>query len=255
MGESLRVLEEIGSTVNPSFAAGIQSIRHGWYDLDRDLRLRLGTRKPVAQPRLCVLLTRDLCPGGDWVRVVDALAESRVDMVQIREKELPDGVLLNHAEAVRDRLHSTTRLVINDRISVAATLGLDVHLGREDLPIAAARRLLGRDAQIGRSTSGVPEAHSAIAAGADLVGVGPVFVSATKDKKPVGPEAAGKVAAAGIPHLAIGGIELSNLESLCEHGVAGVAVCRGVLGAEDVAATVSKIQTRMDTVAEDVSCP
>ena len=255
VGESLRVLEEIGSTVNPSFAAGIQSIRHGWYDLDRDLRLRLGTRKPVAQPRLCVLLTRDLCPGGDWVRVVDALAESRVDMVQIREKELPDGVLLNHAEAVRDRLHSTTRLVINDRISVAATLGLDVHLGREDLPIAAARRLLGRDAQIGRSTSGVPEAHSAIAAGADLVGVGPVFVSATKDKKPVGPEAAGKVAAAGIPHLAIGGIELSNLESLCEHGVAGVAVCRGVLGAEDVAATVSKIQTRMDTVAEDVSCP
>ncbi|MEL7073999.1 MAG: thiamine phosphate synthase, partial [Planctomycetota bacterium] len=116
VGESLRVLEEVGSTVSPAFSAGIQAIRHGWYDLDRDLRLRLGARAPVVQPRLCVLLTRDLCPRGDWVRIVDALAEAGVDMVQIREKSCSDGELLRHADAVRSRLPSSTRLVVNDRV-------------------------------------------------------------------------------------------------------------------------------------------
>ena len=122
VGESLRVLEEVGSTVSPAFSAGIQAIRHGWYDLDRDLRLRLGARAPVVQPRLCVLLTRDLCPRGDWVRIVDALAEAGVDMVQIREKSCSDGELLRHADAVRSRLPSSTRLVVNDRVAVAAAL-------------------------------------------------------------------------------------------------------------------------------------
>ena len=196
VGESLRVLEEVGSTVSPAFSAGVQAIRHGWYDVDRDLRLRLGTRKPVVQPRLCVLLTRALCPGGDWVRIVDALAEAGVDMVQIREKSCSDGELLRHAEVVRSKLPSATRLVINDRVAVAATLGLDVHLGREDLPTLAARQILGRDAQIGRSTSGLAEAQQAVAEGPDLVGVGPMFVSVTKDKPPVGPAAVGMVASA-----------------------------------------------------------
>ena len=255
VGESLRVLEEVGSTVSPTFSAGIQGIRHGWYDLDRDLRLRLGTRKSVSQPRLCVLLTCELCPGGDWARVVDALAEAGVDMVQIREKSWPDGPLLRHAEAVRARLPSSTRLVINDRVAVAATLGLDVHLGQQDLPTLEARKLLGRDVQIGRSTSGLAEAQQAIAAGADLVGVGPMFVSATKDKPPVGPAAAGAVAAAGIPHLAIGGVDLENLDLLCEQGVSGVAICRGVLEAKDVAETVQAIQSRLGMVAKDCPCP
>ncbi len=255
VGESLRVLEEVGSTVSPAFSAGIQAIRHGWYDLDRDLRLRLGVRKPVIQPRLCVLLTRELCPGGDWALVVDAMAEAGVDMVQIREKSCSDGDLLQHAEAVRSRLPSSTRLVINDRVAVAATLGLDVHLGREDLPTLAARQLLGRDVQIGRSTSGLAEAQQAIAAGADLVGIGPMFASATKDKPPVGPAVAGAVATAGIPHLAIGGVVLENLDVLCEHGVTGVAVCRGVLEANDVAGTVHAIQSRIGMVTKDHPCP
>ncbi len=254
VGESLRVLEEVGATVSPAFSTGIQAIRHGWYDLDRDLRLRLGARKPLIQPRLCVLLTRELCPEGDWTRVVDALAEGGVDMVQIREKSCSDGELLRHAEVVRSKLPSSTRLVINDRVAVAATLGLDVHLGREDLPTLAARHLLGRDVQIGRSTSGLAEAQQALAEGADLVGVGPMFVSATKDKPPVGPAAAGTVASAGIPHLAIGGVDLQNIDVLCEHGVAGVAICRGVLEASDVAGTVHAIQSRFGLVAEGPSC-
>ena len=254
VGESLRVLEEVGSTVSPAFSAGVQAIRHGWYDVDRDLRLRLGTRKPVVQPRLCVLLTRALCPGGDWGRIVDALAEAGVDMVQIREKSCSDGELLRHAEVVRSKLPSATRLVINDRVAVAATLGLDVHLGREDLPTLAARQILGRDAQIGRSTSGLAEAQQAVAEGADLVGVGPMFVSVTKDKPPVGPAAVGMVASAGIPHLAIGGVDLQNIDVLCEHGAAGVAMCRGVLEATDVAGTVHAVQSRFGLVTEGPSC-
>lgn len=254
VGESLRVLEEVGSTVSPTFSAGIQAIRHGWYDLDRDFRLRLGGRKPVVQPRLCVLLTRDLCPRGDWARVVDALAEAGVDMVQIREKSCSDGELLRHGDAVRSRLPSSTRLVVNDRVAVAAALGVDVHLGREDLPTLAARKILGRDVQIGRSTSGLAEAQQAIVDGADLVGVGPMFTSVTKDKPPVGPASAGMVASAGIPHLAIGGVNLQNIDELCEHGVAGVAICRGVLEASDVAGAVHAIQSRFGLVTEDPSC-
>ena len=175
-------------------------------------------------------------------------------MVQIREKSCSDGELLRHAEVVRSKLPSATRLVINDRVAVAATLGLDVHLGREDLPTLAARQILGRDAQIGRSTSGLAEAQQAVAEGADLVGVGPMFVSATKDKPPVGPAAVGLVASAGIPHLAIGGVDLQNIDVLCEHGAAGVAMCRGVLEATDVAGTVHAVQSRFGLVTEDPSC-
>ncbi|MEL7073998.1 MAG: thiamine phosphate synthase, partial [Planctomycetota bacterium] len=162
--------------------------------------------------------------------------------------------LLRHADAVRSRLPSSTRLVVNDRVDVAAALGVDVHLGREDLPTWAARKILGRDVQIGRSTSGLAEAQQAIADGADLVGVGPMFASATKDKPPVGPASAGTVASAGIPHLAIGGVHLQNIDALCEHGVAGVAICRGVLEASDVAGVVHTIQSRFGLVTEDPSC-
>ena len=70
---------------------------------------------------------------------------------------------------------------------------------------------LGRDTRIGRSTSGLAEAQQAVAEGADLVGVGPMFVG-TKDKPPVGPAAVGMVASAGIPHLAIGGVDLQNID-------------------------------------------
>ena len=81
-----------------------------------------------------------------------------------------------------------------------------------------------------------------------------MFVSATKDKPPVGPAAAGTVASAGIPHLAIGGVDLQNIDVLCEHGVAGVAMCRGVLEASDVPGTVHAIQSRFGLAAEGPSC-
>ena len=254
VGESLRVLEEVGSTVSPAFSAGVQTIRHGWYDLDRDLRLRLGTRKPVVQPRLCVLLTRALCPGGWTGAIVDALAKLGSTWC----KSVRNHVLTGNFSGTRNwfdrscpRRHG---LVINDRVAGHHTLGLDVHLGREDLPTLAARQILGRDAQIGRSTSGLAEAQQAVAEGADLVGVGPMFVSVTKDKPPVGPAAVGLVASAGIPHLAIGGVDLQNIDVLYEHGAAGVAMCRGVLEATDVAGTVHAVQSRFGLVTEGPSC-
>ena len=89
--------------------------------------------------------------------------------------------------------------------------------------------------------------------GADLVGVGPMFASATKDETTGRSLLAGMVASAGIPHLAIGG-HLQNIDALCEHGVAGVAICRGVLEASDVAGVVHTIQSRFGLVTEDPSC-
>ena len=137
-------------------------------------------------------------------------------------------------------------LVVNDR-GVAAALGR-MSTWAEDLPTWAARKILGRDVQIGRSTSGLAEAQQASLMA--LIGrVGPMF-AATKDKPPVGPASAGMVASAGIPHLAIGGVHLQNIDALCEHGVAGVAICRGVLEASDVAGVVHTIQSRFGLVTE-----
>ncbi len=162
---------------------------------------------------------------------LEAAVRGGVDIVQIREKSLSDGALL---EVLRQAREITRRLgvplVVNDRPDLARLAEADyVHVGQDDLPVAAARTL---GVEVGQST----HAPSELAAtDADYAGVGPVYATPTKAGRPaVGLEYVRHAAAhAHVPWFAIGGIDASNVAEVVAAGAARVAVVRAICDAVD----------------------
>jgi thiamine-phosphate pyrophosphorylase len=155
--------------------------------------------------------------------------------------------------ALARRLRDVTQnagalMIVNDRADVAAIVGADgVHLGQDDLPVAAARRLLRAGAVIGKSTHNIAQARSAVEEGADYIGVGPMFPTQTKQ---AGPVAGVKylrqvVSEISLPHVAIGGITAGNVGQLVSAGARRVAVCSAVIAAEDPAAAAAAIRQKL----------
>ena len=184
-----------------------------------------------------------LSAGRSTAEVVAAAVEGSVDVVQLREK----GTTAHHRHGLGRELRDLTAaadvpLLVNDRADLALAVGADgVHLGDEDLPVPAARELLGPEATIGRSVSTVPAAEAAVAAGADYLGVGAVFRTDSKDVDPdgseVGVERVRAIAdAVDAPIVAIGGITPENAADAVAAGADGVAVITAITGADDVAA-------------------
>jgi thiamine-phosphate pyrophosphorylase len=141
-------------------------------------------------------------------------------------------------------------LIINDRPDLAAAAGADgVHLGQDDFPVGPARELLGPSPVIGASCDTVEETLAAASQGADYVGVGPVFPTASKqDAGPVmGLDGFAAVAVrAPLPVVAIGGISEANAEDLIRAGAAGVAVVSHICSAQDVRAACATLREAVE---------
>ncbi len=178
-------------------------------------------------------------------------------MIQLREKGLPTRALLELAEQVRalTREHSAA-FVVNDRVDVALAAEADgVHLGMEDMPLAAARRLLGAERLIGASVGDPAEAGQAEAAGASYLGVGPVFATGSKADAgdPIGLGAVSEIKrAVSIPVLAIGGLTCDNVEKVIEAGADGIAVISAVAGAADMVAAARALRERVQKTRRDL---
>lgn len=238
--EALRVLEESAKALAKlDAAARLEQCRYRTYILEKELILSLPSTS-ARQWRLCVLLTEALCTHHDWKTVAQQAIAGGADSIQLREKSLPDAELLARAcelSGLCRNAPNRVSLIINDRPDIAILAQADgVHLGQTDLPVRAARELLGSNAVIGVSTSNLNEAHLAVRHGADYVGLGPMFETSTKRKDTiVGPAYLGACLADPIlsqtPHLAIGGITPGRIASL--PGVRGVAVSSAVCSAQD----------------------
>lgn len=131
--------------------------------------------------------------------------------------------------------------IVNDRVDIALTVNADgVHLGQDDLPICEARHLLGKDKIIGISTHSMEEALLAESKGADYIGFGPVFKTTTKknalDSRELS-ELHDIMNKISIPVIAIGGINLDNLQSLMDSRVDGVATISAIANSENIAQT------------------
>jgi thiamine-phosphate diphosphorylase len=136
--------------------------------------------------------------------------------------------------------------IVNDHADIARAVEADgVHLGQEDLPVAEARMILGSGRLIGLSTHDREQAAAAEAAGADYIGFGPLFSTATKDAGTARGTAglASVAAAVQVPVIAIGGITAANAASALSGGAAGVAVISAVLGAADLSRAVREFVT------------
>jgi thiamine-phosphate pyrophosphorylase len=193
-------------------------------------------------------LITDTRPGRDALAVVAAALSAGAPMVQVRVADpTTDREAYGFAVQVRELCdrHGATCLV-NDRLDVALAAGAaGAHVGADDLPVAAARRVLGPAAVLGATCRDPESARAAVAAGADYLGVGPAFGTTSKDglPEPIGPGGVAAVAAAvpGTPVIAIGGVTAERVASLRAAGAYGVAVIGAVSGAADPAAATREL--------------
>ncbi|HLI28505.1 MAG TPA: thiamine phosphate synthase [Chloroflexota bacterium] len=183
------------------------------------------------------LVTDDRQAPAERRRVVEAALRAGVRVVQLRDKRSLGGALLREAEELLAlcRAHDAL-LIVNDRVDVAAAVGAHgVHVGQEDLPLAAVRRLVPPEMLVGVSASTVAEAVAADRAGADYIGFGALFPTDTKrDAEYAGPARLREVlAAVRCPVVAIGGITAANLPEVLAAGARLVAVVSAVSAAAD----------------------
>jgi thiamine-phosphate pyrophosphorylase len=215
-------------------------------------------RARLAAARL--YLVCDAKPGGrELIDVVRPAVAGGVDVVQLRDKRLPDDELAavaNAARALCERLGAL--LIVNDRPAVAREAGADgVHVGQDDLPVGDVRALLGDDMLIGLSTHAEAEIDAAAprdANGAplvDYIGVGPVHETPTKPGRPaVGVELVRYAAAhATVPFFAIGGLHEQNLDEVLHAGARRVVVLRAIADADDPQAAARALRARLDAGA------
>lgn len=194
---------------------------------------RLYAITPDAEPARVLALVAAALPGG-------------VDVLQLRHKALARGELHQLAVDLR-RLTAAAGvlLVVNDHLDIALLAGADgVHLGAEDIPVEAARRLAPPGFLVGASASTAGPAQAAQSEGADYIGAGPAFPTPVKASKPViGPAGVAAVqAAVGIPVFGIGGVDAGSVGMLAAAGVRRACVMRGVFDAPDPARAVAEIR-------------
>jgi thiamine-phosphate pyrophosphorylase len=196
-------------------------------------------------PPLYPIVDVDLCRarGLDPIVLLAAFLEGGARFIQLRDKDASSGARLARADAaVALTRGAGAVLVINDRPDLARMCGAGgVHVGQEDLPVAAARRIAGPGVVVGVSTHDEAQLTAAIATQADYIAVGPVYGTATKD---TGYTARGldlvrhASAAASRPVVAIGGITLARAPAVIGAGATSVAVIADLLTGDDPAARV-----------------
>ena len=196
--------------------------------------------------RLYAVTDRAWLGGGTLAGQVEEAVRGGATCVQLREKHLDREAFLAEALALREVTRKAgVPLIINDDISICLESGADgVHVGQGDLPPEEARRLLGPGRILGVSARTVEQARAAAAAGADYLGVGAVFGTATKqDAQRISPERLREVcAAAPVPVVAIGGIREELVPQLFGCGAAGIAVVSALFAQPDITAAARRLR-------------
>lgn len=200
-----------------------------------------------AQPDYSIyLVTDDGClQGRALIDCVREALEGGVTLVQYRAKTASSAEMYAEALQLKALCDSfNVPLIINDRLDIAMAVGAaGVHLGQDDLPCAAARKIWGEDYLIGVSAHNPAEAKAALQSGADYLGCGAVFGTATKaDVKKLGTEGLAAICKAkGLPVVGIGGVTADNYREVRAAGADGAAIVSGILAQPDIRAMVRAI--------------
>ncbi|MFE5487751.1 thiamine phosphate synthase [Streptomyces sp. NPDC056527] len=207
-------------------------------------------REQLADARL-YLCTDARRRQGDLPAFLDAVLSSGVDIVQLRDKGMEAGEELEHLAVLADACRRHGKLLaVNDRADVAHAIGSDVlHLGQGDLPVPAARAILGEEVLIGRSCHGESEVDAAVAEpGVDYFCTGPCWPTPTKPGRYAPGLGLVRYAAAleqDRPWFAIGGIDETTLDEVLDAGARRIVVVRAITEADDPAAATARLAKRV----------
>ena len=202
----------------------------------------------VTLPALYAILDPEQTKGRSPEIILRQLLKGGAKMIQLRAKAMTSRDFLQLAQMARDLTAPVAcKLIVNDRVDIALASAADgVHLGQEDLPLRVGKKLLG-DKLIGISTHSLEQAKEAEANGADYIGFGPIFGTATKNTGYTarGLEMLARLnAAVALPIVAIGGITETNITDVWRAGADSAAIISDILKAENIAGKVSAILGR-----------
>ena len=187
---------------------------------------------------LYLVTDRGLSRGRSTLEIVEAAVRGGITCVQLREKSCSTLDFIEQALSIKKHLKEVNiPLIINDRLDVAQAVRADgVHLGQTDMPLKMAREIVQEKMIIGISVETRDDVIRAEKEGADYIGAGPLFATATKtDTSPViGPDGLHEIKKiTNIPVVAIGGINRDNCREVIRRGADGIAVVSAIVSAED----------------------
>jgi thiamine-phosphate pyrophosphorylase len=248
--QSLRSLEEYGKVVAADLGARFEALRYQLYTLEAAIGGTVAAVERLRFTRLCVLVD-GRASADKFSHLVRELIEAGVGAIQLRDKTLPVRQLVARARLLVATTRATekTLAIINDRPAVAAAADADgVHLGQDDFTVHDARAILGPRKLIGVSTHSIEQARQAVLDGANYIGAGPTFPSATKqfDAFPgtkLLSDIAGEIK---LPAFAIGGITLTNLPQVLATGATRIAVSSAVTAASSPGAAAAELMATLN---------
>jgi thiamine-phosphate pyrophosphorylase len=248
LGESLRAIEEYAKTCPPMDSRQIEQLRYRFYDIEQRIARTFQPGNRFAEVQLYVLITERCC-RQPWLEAAEEALLGGADCLQLREKGLEGGELLRRAVRLLELCRKHGKLcIINDRPDIALLSDADgVHVGQDDLPAIEVRKLIGRQKLLGVSTHHIDQARRAVLDGADYIGIGPIFPSATKPRDFVaGLEYARQVASEiRLPAVAIAGITCGNVQQVVAAGVTRIAVTASVLDTDDPRAAAAGLKEQL----------
>ena len=206
---------------------------------------------------LYIITDAQLSRGRSHREVIESAIRGGATMVQYREKSASTRQMIDEALELRDLCRARgVPFIVNDRVDVALAVDADgVHVGQDDMPASLARKLIGHDKILGVSAENVKQARAAIADGADYVGAGAIFATATKSDagEPIGIAGLMKIARIStIPIVGIAGINATNAASVIRAGAAGVAVVSAIVSADDVERAARELRRVVDKARRDL---
>ena len=187
-----------------------------------------------------------------FLKKVETACRSEVTIVQLREKNLTTNQYYQLAKQVKEITDVyQIPLIIDDRLDVCLAVdAAGLHIGDDELPVSVARQVLGPDKILGVTAKTVKRALEAEESGADYLGTGAIFPTTTKENAPITLISTLKTICqrVAIPVVAIGGLTSENIDQLIDTGIAGVAVVRDLMQAEDIEAKTQAFLTKLDDI-------
>ena len=187
-----------------------------------------------------------------FLEKVETACRSGVTIIQLREKNLTTNQYYQLAKQVKEITDAyQVPLIIDDRLDVCLAVdAAGLHIGDDELPVSVARQVLGPEKILGVTAKTVKRALEAETSGADYLGTGAIFPTTTKENAPITLISTLKTICqmVAIPVVAIGGLTSENIDQLAATGIAGVAVVRDLMQAEDIEAKTQAFLTKLDDI-------